>query len=116
MFSEQVNNCSVLYLHGGTTKDLISAIRQNGQWQKELDGKVVAGSSAGANAIGRFYWGLHSLKVEEGLGLLPIKVISHFRSDYNAPNIDWNRACEELSAHGPSLPIMTLAEGQCVVV
>ena len=51
----------------------------------------------------RYYYGLDSLKLCEGLGLLPIKVIVHWRSGYNAPNIE-------------DLPIITMAEGQIEVI
>ena len=49
------------------------------------------------------------------MGLLPIKVLVHYRSNYNAPNINWDKAYAELKAYGEDLPILTLAEGEFVV-
>lgn len=111
-FIEQVERANVMYLHGGTTKELLDCLKERADWTRKLEGKTVAGSSAGVNVLSRFYFGLHSLRVEEGLGLLPIKVIVHFKSDYNAPHIDWDKAYVELKEYGEDLPILTLAEGQ----
>lgn len=111
-FIEQVKWANVIYLRGGRTSQLIELLNKNKGWYKELDGKTLAGTSAGANAIAKYYYGLDSLKLCEGLGLLPIKVIVHWRSDYNAPNIDWDKAYSELKKYKEDLPIITLAEGQ----
>ncbi len=89
---------------------------------KALDGgrafaeELVAGSSVGAHAISKYYYGLDDLKIGEGLGLLPIKAIVHYRSDYNAPNIDWDKAEVELKNYKEELPILTLSEGQFEII
>jgi len=40
----------------------------------------------------------------------------HYRSDYNSPNIDWDVAYKVLKNHQQELPVVTLAEGQFVVM
>lgn len=111
-FTSQAKWASAIYFRGGKTSELIKILNQNGGWEKELEGKTLAGTSAGANIMSRYYYGLDSLKICEGLGLLPIKVIVHYRSDYNSPNIDWDRAYSELKNYKEDLPIITLAEGE----
>ena len=66
--------------------------------------------------MAKYYYGLDSLKLCEGLGLLPVKIIVHWHSDYNAPNIDWDKAYLELKNYKEDLPIITLAEGQFEVI
>lgn len=111
-FIEQVRWSNVIYLRGGITKQLLKLLPTDKVWVNELDGKTLAGTSAGTNAVSKYYYGLSSLKINDGLGLLPVKVIVHWRSDYNAPNIDWSRAYDELRTHKENLDILTLAEGQ----
>ncbi len=115
-FIEQATWANVIYLKGGRTSQLKELLNKNKGWDKELDGKTLAGTSAGANAVAKYYYGLSSLKLCEGLGLLPIKVIVHYRSDYNAPSIDWDKAYSELKNYKEVLPIITLAEGQFEVI
>ncbi len=112
-FTEQVRWANLIYIRGGTsTHALIALLKQSGEWQKELIGKTVAGSSAGAEAMATHYYNIDDLKLDSGLGLVPVKVIVHWRSDYNAPNVDWDKAYSELQNYKESLPILTLAEGQ----
>ena len=112
-FKAQVQWSQVVYIRGGSTEVLLSELqKQNIHLETELHGKTLAGSSAGAQAISRYYYGVDSLQVGEGLGLLPVKVVVHYQSDYNAPNINWERAVSELKDYKEDLPVITLAEGQ----
>ena len=111
-FLEQLRWADVVYFRGGETTLLVECMRKMEGWKDLLDGTTVAGSSAGAHMLAKYYYGLHSLKVGEGLGLVAAKVIAHYKSDFNAPNIDWDKAYEKLKVHREDLPILTLAEGQ----
>mgnify|MGYP001565045257 CR=1 FL=1 len=111
-FIRQVKWADAIYFRGGRTTPLMELLNKSKGWDGELDGKTLAGTSAGANMIAKYYYGLDSLELCNGLGLLPIKVIVHWRSDYNAPNINWDKAHSELKNYKEDLPIITLAEGQ----
>jgi len=50
-----------------------------------------------------------------GLGLLPIKVLVHYESDYGNDSIDWQQVYKALGAYGEPLEIVPLREGQFVV-
>ncbi|OGG47405.1 hypothetical protein A3D66_00135 [Candidatus Kaiserbacteria bacterium RIFCSPHIGHO2_02_FULL_50_9] len=115
-FAKQVTWADAIYLRGGETELLIAALNKNEEWRQKLDGKTLAGSSAGADAIAKYYYGLDSLQVHEGLGLLPVKVLVHYRSDYNAPNVDWNKAYSELNNYQEDLPLIALKEGEFKVI
>ncbi len=112
-FREQVAWANAIYIRGGASETVLLELQKQSEgWEKELSGKTLAGSSAGAHAISKYYYGLDDLKIGEGLGLLPLKVIVHYGSDYNAPNIDWNEAERALNLYKEKLPLIKLAEGQ----
>jgi len=112
-FKEQVIWSNVIYIRGGISETVVTAIQKYGDgWEKELFGKTVAGSSAGAHAISKYYYDLDDMRIREGLGLLPIKILTHYGSDYNAPNINWNKVEAELRQYKEDLPLIKLAEGQ----
>lgn len=111
-FAEQTAWADLIYFHGGDAeRELIEIVGGSG-WEKHIDRKTIGGSSAGADLMSTYYYDLVRLNVQKGLSLLPIKVIVHWKSDYNAPNIDWDKAYEDLKNRGEDLPILTLAEGE----
>lgn len=115
-FVEQARNADVIYFRGGRTKALIEGLKQSEGWEKELTGKTVVGSSAGVNFLARYYYSLDNLEICEGLGILPIKALVHYKSDYNAPNIDWDKVHQELQEFGEDLPLLAIPEGKFEVI
>jgi hypothetical protein len=59
-----------------------------------------------------YHYSLAGLRVSEGLGLVPVKVLTHYRSNFNAPRINWDKAESELRDYKENLPLLALAEGQ----
>jgi peptidase E len=117
-FTEQVKNSDVIYLRGGYTSPLMETLSKDRSWIKELDGKVLAGTSAGADAIAKYYTVLKTHRVGDGLGLLNVKFIPHWKSDYSddeVRDINWGEELEKLKSYKDDLPIYTLAEGEFVV-
>ena len=114
-FTEQVKNSNIIYLRGGYTTPLIELLSKDKSWIKELDGKVLAGTSAGGDAIAKYYCVLKNNRIGDGLGLLPIKFIPHWKSDYSddeVRDIDWDSELEKLKKYEDELPIYTLSEGE----
>ena len=119
-FVEQVKNNDAIIIRGGDDVLLM-------HWLRRFDlpsiwkNKVVAGSSAGADALVKHFWTCDWRQCFDGLGIIPIKFIPHFKSDYGNDDprgpIDWNRAYEELTKYGDeSLPIHALEEGDFIVI
>ena len=52
------------------------------------------------------------------MGLLPIKFIPHWKSDYygQKANIDWDALLEKLKSYKENLEVITLTDGQFVVI
>lgn len=118
-FTEQVKNSDVIYLRGGYTSPLMELLSKDKSWIKELDGKVLAGTSAGADVIAKHYTVLKTHRVGDGLGLLPIKFIPHWMSDYSdeeVKDINWNEELEKLKNYKEDLPIHALREGEFEVI
>jgi len=118
-FVTQVQTADVVYIHGGDDHLLQ-------YWLKQFDvprlweNKVVGASSAGSNALVSSYWTCDWRKCMDGLGILPIRFIAHFRSTAYTANdprgpIDWDEAHRELEDYGDKgQPIHALEEGEFI--
>ena len=95
-------------------------------WIKQFDyktlfkDKVIAGNSAGSDMIATHHWTCDWRACADGLGILPIKFIPHYLSDFGDSDprgpIDWRKAHDDLAAYGDtSLPIHALKEGEFIV-
>lgn len=81
-FISQVKSADIVYFHGGISLKLLEALRKYPTLEGSLAGKIVAGESAGANVLCKFFYSPHADSVSEGLGILPIKIISHYKKEY----------------------------------
>ena len=119
-FEEQCGRADVIMLHGGDDHLLM-------YWLRRFDvpeifkSKVVAGSSAGSDAMSSSFWTCDWRKCIDGLDIVPIKIIPHYKSSYGQSDprgsIDWDAAYDELAAYGDTtLPIHALEEGDFVVI
>ncbi len=113
-FQEQLQNSQVLFFQGGVPFELISKLDLTGDWKSCLSEKVVVGTSGSADALVKYYGVGKTGRIGDGLGILPIKFIPHWKSNY-APNIDWDSLLENLKNYKEDLPIYTLKEGEFVV-
>ena len=77
-FAQELLNCDVLYMRGGSTELLLDGLSKTKNIRELFNGKVISGSSAGAYALCKYYFGNDSRKVGEGLGILDLKTYCHF--------------------------------------
>lgn len=88
-FMQQVKQSDAIYIRGGSTPKLLGILKRYPDFRNCLARKTVAGSSAGAYAIG-LYSPFHDDEsggvVREGLGLLPLRIVCHFESPDLPPN------------------------------
>ncbi len=120
-FEKQIKENNVVIIQGGDDH-LLQYWLGKFDLPKIWDGKVVATSSAGSDAMVEFFWTCDWRKCMKGLGLVPIKLIPHYKSetygidDPRGP-IDWEKAHKEISEFGnKDLPIHALKEGDFVVI
>jgi cation transport ATPase len=60
----------------------IRALKKFPNLKELLNGKIIAGESAGVNVFGKFFYSPSVDKVGEGLGILPLKIIPHYSEQY----------------------------------
>lgn len=118
-FEEQCRSADVIYIHGGD--DILLKF-----WLNQFDlarlfeGKVVATNSASSDILSTHFWPCDWRFCHDGLGILPIKFIAHYESDfgYDDPRgpVDWSKGKKDLAEYGDTgLPIYALKEGEYVV-
>lgn len=116
IFADQCKRADVLYFHGGDN-DLLFYWMRKFDYVDLFSGKVVATSSASSCMLAESCWTCDWRTCQDGFGVLPVKFIPHFESDFgnNDPRgpIDWTQAYDELKAHGKQeLQILALKEGE----
>ncbi len=95
-FILQVQPADVIYFHGGISLKLLNILKKYPSLEKLLEGKTVAGESAGANVFCKFFYSPHDDNVFEGLGILPIKIIPHYKKEYEGKLDKFDAGLEEL--------------------
>jgi len=113
-FIEELKWADSVYFRGGETELLLERLSKHKGWEILLEGKTIAGSSAGAYMLSKYYYDIESLNIKGGLGLTDTKVIVHFQS----PNykVEWKKAINELKDYKESLPIYALSEGEFKII
>jgi len=119
-FVEQIKNNDVITLSGGDDHLLLYWLRQYNLSEIWKD-KIVATSSAGSNALAKHFWTCDWRQCMDGLNILPIKFIPHYKSRFGSSDprgpIDWKKAYQELLKYGDqTLPIYALEEGDFIVI
>ena len=112
-FLNQLEQSDVLYIKGGVTKKLLESLEKQKGWENKLENMTVAGTSAGAYALATYHIPLRGdNSLAKGFGLVPIKTVAHYRSDYNAPNIDWDSIDTIINNNYIDLESVALKEGE----
>ncbi len=80
-FMGQASAAGAIYMRGGDTDKLIETLKSYPDFKNALEGKIVSGSSAGAYVLSTYYYSATKGGVHEGLGILPLRVICHYKSE-----------------------------------
>ena len=112
---DQIDQADVIYFHGGDTQLLLRKLPNTETLQKHFSGKIVIGSSAGANMLARHFWSSSRSVYGEGKGLLDISIMVHYGAtkigDSQRTAEDWEQQ-EKQFASMVNMPIAQLPEGQ----
>lgn len=98
-FLEQLSLCDVIYFHGGTTLKLLNTLKEFPDFKSIMEGKIIAGESAGSNVLCAYFYSKSADIVGQGLGFLPVKIIPHYKSEYKDKFIGVGGELEELFLH-----------------
>ena len=115
-FVEQISSADVVYILGGDEELLLPHLNKLNLKELFKD-KTVATISAGSDALVKSFWTCDRRKCMDGLGLVPIKFVPHYKSNYGSDDprgpIEWQKAYDEISEYGDkTLPIYALEEGE----
>ena len=105
----QIKDAGAIYMRGGKTFRIKEVLQKVKNLRQLFQGKVVAGSSAGAYVLAKYYINSGG-QLGEGLDILPIKIIAHYNT------ADQKRLLEKLKNYREPLKTYTIAEHKFVVL
>jgi hypothetical protein len=116
-FIEQIEHTDILFFQGSRPEDMMSILDTIPGWEKVLDNKVIVGSSGGASLLAKYFGVGKSTsgqpRLGKGLGIVPIKFISHWKSDHGIGfEADWEGLYHKISNHQKDLEVIRLADGE----
>ena len=100
---EQINKADAIYMHGGNTHILKEYLAKVPDLENLWKDKVVAGSSAGALVLSKYFYENDDNTYSEGLGILDLKTFCH----YTAEKSD---KLEKLKRFGDDVEVRSIAE------
>lgn len=107
VFVEQIAVADIIFVAGGSEITLLPFLKET---SKDLfDGKVVVGTSAGANIFSKYYYSNDRDEVAEGLGFLNVKTICHYTQEQMVRR-------NTLSSFRENLPVYTIPEGDYIIL
>lgn len=110
-FVEEAGRADAILIRGGSTDRLIEALRAYNDLAAVFNGKLVAGSSAGAYAFGVYNYSRSGKKLRDGLGLVKAKVLCHYESE-DPKEHNGADAVAVMEAEHPELPLITLRDAE----
>lgn len=114
-FKDVSDWADIIYIPGGDPYVLKERLEACGDIAKLWDGKVIAGSSAGADLFCVAFTYLQDKTMGEGLGWVKATCIPHWRdafNDYTQKDWDWSE--KECLKRYPDLPVLCIPEGESV--
>ncbi|MFA6392884.1 MAG: Type 1 glutamine amidotransferase-like domain-containing protein [Candidatus Paceibacterota bacterium] len=84
-FLEGCEWADVIFLSGGRTVNLLESLKKFQNLSQIFKDKIIAGDSAGANALGHSFYSRKTKEINQGLGILPFKIIVHYTEDMGNP-------------------------------
>lgn len=104
----QIKKANIIYLRGGAD-DLLKKYFKKLNLKKLFKNKIVAGTSAGANLLSKYYFSSSKDRVRLGQNVLPIKLFCHY-------NKNKEKELVRLKNFRENLPTYTLKEYQQIII
>lgn len=121
VFEEQLKKSDIVMFYGGDDELITHWARKIRYFAESLKGKIIGGSSAGADLFVKKYWTGDWREVRDGIGLVDANIMTHYGSAYGSDDprgpIDWGEAEKELQkAIGSNETILKIREGKFVTI
>lgn len=80
-FMNEIKSANIIYIGGGYTAKIIPIIKKFiiNDLKDAFQNKIIVGESAGANALSKYGYSTYTKVIYEGLGVLPIFTIPHYK-------------------------------------
>lgn len=104
----QISRADVMYMRGGETNWLKEKLLKTPNLTELFKNKVIAGSSAGAYVLSKYYWGNDTNKLGDGLGIINFKTYCHYQPKDSG-------ILNKLTAYKEKLPLLVLPNYKWVV-
>lgn len=118
-FIEEVRGADIIYFHGGRTSTLLDAMQMYSGIKKEFSGKIIIGTSAGANYLSSRGFSPSTGKVSEGSGIVDVAIVAHYGSSgFEGMSFDtgyWKSAVEAVRAASGKDKVALIPEGTFAV-
>lgn len=119
-FFQQLNEADVVYLHGGTTRTLLENLPNFKRFKEAVSGKIVIGSSAGANYLSSVCYSPSINQTMEGTGIVDVGVVVHYGieqfDDTKYSYEQWQNAAREVEMKAKDRPTLLLPEGTFAII
>lgn len=119
-FVEQVRAADVVYFHGGSTNSLVDAMQAYPGIKEEFTGKIIIGSSAGANYLSSCGFSPSIGDIGQSGGIVDVAVVIHYGSPgFNGMTFDmdyWREATEAVRKASGKSEVLLIPEGTFTVV
>ncbi len=106
-FIDEIAKSDAVLINGGDTRKLISILQTYPDLRQAMNGKTIAGSSAGAYALAAYGAAHSENQIREGLGYVPVRVVCHFESSDLPPNAE---SLQLLEKARPDLELLYLKD------
>lgn len=114
-FEEKLQKADVVYFHGGDSWLLLESLSEYEDFGRKLNGKIVIGSSAGANMLSNNFWSATSQKAGKGFAIIDVNIMVHYGAKMIGGIIrsrdDWSAEERAFSKVIQSTDIIHLPEG-----
>lgn len=108
-FLNQIKKADAIYMHGGNTHILKEYLDKIPDLENIWKDKVIAGTSAGALVLGKYYYENDDSTYNIGLGIFPFKLFCHY-DDTKSDKL------EKLKSFGENIEVCTIAEQKFFII
>jgi len=116
-FLDQLERADVVFLHGGDNDLLIDSLYKYQNIEDHFKGKLIIGSSAGANFLARAFYSRSYGGWRPGSGIVPYNILVHYGVSEQDNPINWSTSEAAIAEFNGSNPkdIVRIHEGDYFV-
>ncbi len=116
-FVGQIREADTIFFHGGNNDLLFNFLNTIPDVERYFDGKLVIGSSAGANWLSKAFFSRSAGGWRKGSGIVPLSIMVHYGvSEEDSPNENWEYYENKITSFNgdKSQDIVRIKEGQII--